>query len=490
MSSAMNGPLRVRMAPSPTGDVHVGSARTALINYLIARKVGGSFVLRIEDTDAERSDVGKEVGIYDGLRWLGLDWDEGPDVGGTYGPYRQSERHAIHREAVDTLLEAGHAYYDYTTAEERAAEREAQRAQGQTQRYSGLGREFSSAQLSERRAAGIVPAVRYRSEPQPVSFEDLVLGKISVGAEDIDDFVIARGDGSALYNMAAAVDDHRMAISHVVRGKDHISNTFRQILLYGALEWTPPAFAHLPLVVNGRRQKFSKRDGAQWLGDYRAQGYVPEAMLNFLVFLGWAPGDEREIFSLDELVAEFTLERVNRADAVFDPQRLDYFNGVWIRGFGLEELVKRVLPYVALEGLDVDSDDREFFTAALALEQERLTHLNKISGLMEFFFDDSLDPDMRQAKFTKHSAEDTANALDRVIACVRGVDVFEDAVLEAALRELADELGWKAGDLFMPIRIGVTGRRATPPLFETMGVLGRVRCCTRLRRAVANLRQL
>ncbi len=486
----MNQPIRVRMAPSPTGDLHVGSARTALFNYLMARRVGGAFVLRIEDTDAQRSDPTREAGIFDGLRWLGLDWDEGPDMGGPYGPYRQSERNDVHREAVQELVAGGHAYYDYTTAEERAAEREQQRAEGRPQRYSGMGRDFTAAEIAERQAAGVIPAVRFRHEPQPVRYEDVVLGSIQVGPDDIDDFVIARGDGSALYNMAVVVDDHHMQISHVVRGKDHVSNTFRQVLLYEALGWTPPVFAHLPLVVNRRRQKFSKRDGAQWVGEYRTQGYLPEALVNFLVFLGWAPGDEREIFSLDELVQEFRLERVNRADAVFDPQRLDHFNGVWIRRLDLEDLAERAWPYAAAGGLDLGPDQRPYFTAALELEYERLSHLNRTAELMDFFFDDDLDPDMGQVRFRRHSAAETASALERVATLVDETEPFDDPTLEAAMRALAADLNWRAGDLFMPVRIAVTGRRATPPLFATMEVLGRQRCRDRLRRALAGLAKL
>ncbi len=483
----MTQPLRVRMAPSPTGDLHVGGARTALFNYLMARRAGGSFVLRVEDTDALRSDPAKEAGIYDGLRWLGLHWDEGPDIGGPYGPYRQSERGEVYREAVGALLDSGQAYYDYTTAEERAAERERQRAQGQTQRYSGMGRRFSAADIARRQAAGVVPAVRFRSESRSVSFHDVVLGSITVGPDDVDDFVIARGDGSALYNLAVTVDDHYMRISHVVRGRDHVSNTFRQVLLYQALGWPPPVFAHLPLVVDLRRQKFSKRDGAQWVGAYRTQGYLPEAMLNFLIFLGWAPGDEREIFSVDELTAEFRLERVNRADAVFDVQRLDYFNGVWIRRLDVDDLAARARPYAARGGLTVAPDQHEYFAAGLALEQERLSHLSQTADLMDFFFDDALQPDMRQVRFRRHDPAAAAAALRRVAELVRTVDPFDDPTLEAAMRALAAELGWKAGDLFMPVRVAVTGRRATPPLFATMAVLGRQRCQERLRRALASL---
>lgn len=478
------------MAPSPTGDLHVGSARTALFNYLMARRVGGAFVLRIEDTDAQRSDPSREAGIYDGLRWLGLNWDEGPDVGGPFGPYRQSERNEIHHAAVQQLLVDDHAYHDYTTAEERAGEREQQHTEGRPQRYSGIGRHFTAAQIAERQAAGVVPAVRFRSEPKPVRFDDIVIGSISVGPDEVDDFVIARGDGSALYNMAVVVDDHHMRISHVVRGKDHVSNTFRQVLIYEALGWIPPAFAHLPLVVNRRRQKFSKRDGAQWVGEYRTQGYLPEALANFLIFLGWAPGDEREIFRLDELVQEFRLERVNRADAVFDPQRLDHFNGIWIRRLDLQELADRAWPYAAAGGLDLSPDQRPYFTAALELEYERLSHLNRTAELMDFFFDEDLDPDMGQVRFRRHSAAETAWALERVAALVDETEPFDDPTLESAMRALAAGLNWKAGDLFMPVRIAVTGRRATPPLFATMEVLGRQRCRARLQRALAGLARL
>ena len=439
----MTEPIRVRMAPSPTGDLHVGGARTALFNYLMARRVGGAFVLRIEE----------------------------------------SERSEVHREAVQALLSSGHAYRDYTTAEERAAEREQQRADGRPQRYSGIGRHFTDAEIAERQAAGVVPAVRFRTEPRELRFDDVVLGSISTGADDIDDFVIARGDGSALYNMAVTVDDHHMRISHVVRGRDHVSNTFRQLLIYDALGWTTPVFAHLPLVLNHRRQKFSKRDGAQWVGAYRTRGFLPEAMLNFLIFLGWAPGDERELFSLDELVQEFRLTRVNRADAIFDPQRLDHFNGVWIRRLDLGDLAERAWSYATAGGLELAADQRPYFRSALELEYERLSHLDQTAELMAFFFDEHLEPDMRQVRYRRHTVAETAKALERVAALVDDVQPFDDPTLESEMRSLA-------GDLFMPVRIAVTGRRATPPLFATMAVLGRQRCRVRLQRALSGLEKL
>ena len=483
----MTAGMRVRMAPSPTGDIHIGNARTALMNYLMARQSGGTFILRVEDTDRERSDPQKEAGIYDGLRWLSLDWDEGPDVGGPYGPYRQSERDDVHREAIEALLAADAAYYDYTTAEERAAEREAQIARGQTPRYSGSGRSLTSAQIAERQAAGVVPAVRFASGSGAVGFDDGVFGPLATDAAEIEDFVIARGDGSALYNMAVVADDRSMAISHVVRGADHTSNTFRQVLLYRALGWEPPRFAHLPLLLNMRRQKLSKRDGSQWLGEYRAQGYLPEAVVNFMVFLGWSPGDERELFSLDDLVAEFSLERVNRADAVYDVQRLDHFNGVWLRGLDMDTLAERALPFAQAGGLAVDDVQRDYFQQALALEQERIGHLSDVPDMMGFFFDDDLDPDVDLMRFKRHDRAETAGALSTVEELVRELPEFNIAGIETALRGLAERLGWKTGDLFMPIRIAVTGRRATPPLFETMAVLGRERCLVRLQRAQAKL---
>ncbi len=486
----MTDPIRVRMAPSPTGDIHVGGARTALFNFLLARQQGGRFVLRIEDTDAERSDASKEAGIADGLRWLGIEWDEGPDTGGPHGPYRQSERGEVHRAAIDRLLDEHAAYYDYTTADERAAERAEQRRSGQTPRYSGLGRGLTDAQIAERQAAGVVPAVRFKTEPQAVAFDDLVLGRIEMQAADIEDFVIARGDGSALYNMAVVVDDHAMEITHAIRGQDHVSNTFRQLLLYRALGWAPPGFGHLPLVVNLKRQKLSKRDGAQWVGEFRTLGYLPEAVVNFLMFLGWAPGDEREVFTLDELIREFTIERVNKAGAVFDLQRLDYFNGLWIRRFDLDDLVERALPFAAAGGVNVPDDGRDYFRAALTLEQERIKHLIEVPDLMSFFFDDGLDPDVTLMNFNKHDSSETAAALERVRELMAGLPEFDVSSIEAGLRGLADELAWKHGDLFTPVRIAVTGRKAAPPLFQTMAVLGRERCLARLDRARAGLEAL
>ncbi|MCY3784303.1 MAG: glutamate--tRNA ligase [Chloroflexi bacterium] len=479
----MTSGMRVRMAPSPTGDIHIGNARTALMNYLLARQSGGTFILRVEDTDRERSDAQKEAGIYDGLRWLSLDWDEGPNVGGPYGPYRQSERHEVHREAIEALLASNAAYYDYTTAEERAAEREAQIARGQTPRYSGSGRSLTSAQIAERQAAGVVPAVRFASGSGAVGFDDGVFGPLTTDASEIEDFVIARGDGTALYNMAVVADDRSMAITHVVRGADHTSNTFRQVLLYRALGWEPPNFAHLPLLLNKRRQKLSKRDGSQWLGEYRAQGYLPEAVVNFMVFLGWSPGDERELFSLDDLVDEFSLQRVNRADAVYDVQRLDHFNGVWLRQLDMDALAERALPFARDGGLQVDESQRDYFQQALALEQERIGHLSDVPDVMGFFFDEDLDPDVELMRFKRHDRAETAAALTTVEGLVRELPEYTIEAIETMLRGLAERLGWKTGDLFMPIRIAVTGRRATPPLFETMAVLGRERCLVRLQRA-------
>lgn len=483
----MTAGMRVRMAPSPTGDIHIGNARTALMNYLMARQSGGTFILRVEDTDRERSDAEKEAGIYDGLRWLSLDWDEGPNVGGPYGPYRQSERHEVHREAIEALLASDAAYYDYTTAEERGAEREAQIARGQTPRYSGSGRSLTAAQIAERQAAGVAPAVRFASGSGAVGFEDGVFGPLETDASEIEDFVIARGDGTALYNMAVVADDRSMAITHVVRGADHTSNTFRQVLLYRALGWEPPKFAHLPLLLNKRRQKLSKRDGSQWLGEYRAQGYLPEAVVNFMVFLGWSPGDERELFSLDDLVAEFSLARVNRADAVYDVQRLDHFNGVWLRRLDMDALAERALPFARDGGLQVDDAQRGYFQQALALEQERIGHLSDVPDMMGFFFDDDLAPDVELMRFKRHDRAETAAALTTVEGLSRELPEFTIEAIETMLRGLAERLGWKTGDLFMPIRIAVTGRRATPPLFETMAVLGRERCLIRLQRARAKL---
>ena len=479
---------RYRMAPSPTGALHIGNARTALYNYLLARKTGGTYVLRIEDTARDRSRPEFEQTIFEGFRWLGIEWDEGPGIGGDYGPYRQSERVDLHREWLGKLIDQGWVYRCFCTPEELADARKRAQAEKRPPKYSGKCRSLSEAETQQRLDAGETAAYRFRVEPRIVEYRDLVLGDLREDAGLWGDFVICRSNWLPVYNFAVVIDDHTMEITHAVRGADHISNTFRQIVMYDALEIPPPRFGHLPLVLNRKKQKLSKRDGAVSVEEYMTQGYLPEAVRNFIVLLGWNPGDEREMFSLEELVDEYSLDRVSSANPIYDIGKLDWFNGVYMRDMAVGELAGRARPFVKAAGLDIDSGGNGYFEQAVALEQERVKKLTDFGDALAFFFQDEVHPDMKFLIRKRGTAEETAGALRKVLGLVREHGVDDMEVSESYLRRLASELGWKAGELFMPIRVAITGSRATPPLFETMQVLGEERVISRLNRAVALLR--
>lgn len=478
---------RYRMAPSPTGSLHIGNARTGLYNYLLARREGGVFVLRIEDTSRERSRPEFEKTVLDGFRWLGMEWDEGPDTGGPYGPYRQSERLDLHGEWLRKLTELGHTYRCFCTPAELDAERQAAQQGGRPPKYSGKCRNLSASQAQSRLDAEEPAAFRFAVAPRQVRYDDLVLGALEEDAGLWGDFVIGRSDGTPVYNFAVVVDDHLMAITHAVRGADHISNTFKQIVLYDALGIAPPKFGHLPLILNAQKQKLSKRDGSVAVEEYREQGYLPEAVVNFIALLGWNPGDERELFDMRELIAEFSLERVNKSNAIFDFDRLDWFNGLYIRKMAVAELAGRARPFVEKAGLGPGAGGQDYFNAAVALEQERVKKLSDFPDALRFFFVEAVTPDPKDLVKKNGTRDETAAALDRVRALVdeHGVDDLEGT--ERRLRALASELDWQAGELFMPIRVAVTGSPATPPLFQTMRVLGKQRVTDRLRRAIALL---
>lgn len=501
--AAEPGAERFRIAPSPTGSIHVGTARTALYNWLLARQSGGSFVLRVEDTARDRNRPEYERAIYSGLAWLGLDWDEGPDVGGRFGPYRQSERLELHRRHLQRLIDRGHVYRCFCSRDQLAEERKAAQRAKLPPRYSGRCRNLPESEVESRLSAGEPASYRFKVAARNVEFDDLVLGGLREDAGLWGDFIVARSDGSPVYNFAVVADDHDMAITHVLRGADHISNTFKQVVMYEALGWDCPRFGHIPLTLNAKRQKLSKRDGSVSIQEYRDQGYLPEAVNNFIALLGWNPGDEREFFSLSELVSEFSAERINRANAIFDQERLDWFNGNYVRGLPISELSQRAWEY--LEGCGyfeppngtsngefgfepVKRPAREYFESALALEQERIRRLSDLPGVISFFFRDQVDPDPKLLVARRQSPQASADALAKVADWTDQNDVADQTLTEEFLRGLAEELGWKAGVLFMPIRMAITGSRATPPLFATMAVLGSGRVSSRLRAAVKLLK--
>lgn len=480
----MTSPVRVRMAPSPTGLFHIGSARTALFNYLFARHHGGQFLLRIEDTDRERSESVYEKDILAAMRWLGLDWDEGPEVGGGAGPYHQTERLALYPPIAKQLLDSGQAYQCFCTREELEAERESQRAAHEPPRYSGRCCHLSANEALARKAEGREPVIRFKIPGARVGYFDLIRGEIETDTALSGDFVIQKADGMPMYNFANVVDDHLMAITHVIRGEDHISNTPKQIMLYEAMGWTPPEFAHLPLILNQDRSKMSKRSGPTAVADYRESGYLPEAVINFLVLLGWAPSNDEEMFTLDRLIADFTLDRVQSSPAVFNLDKLNWFNGQYIRALDTKKLLDLVRPHLVWQlrdALPVEQADLDAkLEPILPLIQERLVTLSAVGELAGFFFLDGLAYDQAELLPKKREANETAVALGHLHAQLSGLERWTTERIEQVLRRAVEELGWTVGELFMLVRLSVTGKKATPPLFETMAVLGQTVSLERL----------
>ena len=498
----MSGTVRVRIAPSPTGPLHIGTARTALFNALYARRHGGTYIVRVEDTDTARSTTAFEADILEGLRWLGLEGDEGVVVGGergTHGPYRQSARTARYAEVARQLLDAGKAYHCFCTPEALEAERAAREAAKLPPRYSNRCRSIAPGEAATRRAAGEPAALRFRIPDGPVVIDDLVRGRVEIDAATLGgDLVILRADGSPLYHFTVVVDDVDMGITHVIRGEDHLSNTPKHILLFEALGAPLPRFAHLPLILNADRTKMSKRKSQTALADYRAEGFIQEALINFLALLGWSTGSEDEVLSVGELEGRFDLDHVQRGGAVFDRARLEWLNGQWIRRLEPADLAARLRPFydaAAADGrLGRPAGDGEI-AALLPLIRERIQLLSAAVELTDFLFvaAPAVDPALLVPK-----RWDAATALAALEAArpilERGIGEGDPLLLEAedpteaALRGLAEERGWKAGDLFMALRVAVTGRTATPPLFDSMRLLGRAATLARLDAAAARLR--
>ncbi|HSL97566.1 MAG TPA: glutamate--tRNA ligase [Candidatus Deferrimicrobiaceae bacterium] len=490
---------RVRIAPSPTGPLHIGTARTALFNYLFARRHGGTFLLRLEDTDVARSTVAFEADILEGLHWLGLEWDEGPAAAGgedrgPYGPYRQMQRLGRYAEAARHLLERDLAYPCYCSPDELEADRRAQEATHQPPRYVGRCANLSPEERGAREAEGRGSVLRFRVPAETVRFDDLVRGQVEIDTANLGgDFVIVRADGTPLYHFTVVVDDAAMEITHVIRGEDHLSNTPKHILLFEALGHAVPRFGHLPLILNPDRTKMSKRKSQTALSDYRAQGFLPEAIVNFLALLGWSTGTEEEILSLDALTARFDLDHVQKGGAVFDRERLEWLNGQWMRRLPPDELIARLLPFLEADR-EAGRIDRlpssDELRTLLPIVQERLPTLGAIGDLVGFLWVERLavDPSLLVPK--RWDAATTLEGLQAArdtIADSVGPVTFEADELEPALRGLAEARDWKAGDLFMAIRVAVTGRTATPPLFDTLVALGRDRTLARLDAALETL---
>lgn len=486
----MTKPVRTRFAPSPTGFPHVGNIRTALFAWLFARHNGGSFIVRIEDTDVARTVEGAVASILNSLRWLGLDWDEGPEVGGEYGPYFQSQRLDKYHEIAQQLVSQGDAYYCYCSPQRLKEMRAEQTRLKQPPGYDRRCRELSQPERSRKEAEDITPVVRFKTPLEgQTGFNDLIWGEVVFENNTIDDFVMLKSDGYPTYHLANIVDDHLMEISHVIRAEEWLSSTPRHVLMYQALGFEPPNFAHLPMLLGSDRSKLSKRHGAVSITEYYQQGYLPEAMVNFLALLGWSLDDKTEILSRQELIDSFSLGRVSRTAAIFNEDKLNWMNGVYIRSLTADEFFEAAEPYLMMDraaGQAVISAE-EYVRNILPLVQERAKTLVEVTELTQFFFVEELDyaPDLLIGK--KMSQESTTEALRTAQPRLEQLKVFDAESLEVLLRPLAVELGLKTGQLFGALRVAVTGRTAAPPLFQTMAVLGKERCLKRIEAALDKL---
>jgi glutamyl-tRNA synthetase len=475
-------PPRVRFAPSPTGYLHVGGARTALFNWLYARRHGGTFILRIEDTDAERSSDEMVAGILSSLRWLGLEWDEGPGVGGPHAPYFQSQRLDRHRAAAASLVAAGRAYHCYCRPDELAVRREAAERAGGGWIYDRRCLALPAEERSRNEAAGQPRAVRFRVPDGRTAFDDLVRGRIEIEHATIEDFVLLRSDGSPTYQLSVVIDDVDMAITDVVRGDDHISNTPKQILLYEALGAPVPRFAHVPLILGPDKKRLSKRHGATSVGEYEARGYLPDAMVNFLALLGWSPGGEREVYLPAELIPLFALEDISGGNAVFNVEKLDWFNQQHILRMPAAEIARRLAPTagVAAEAA------ADLPLAAIDLVKPRARRLADIGPMLAPFTADLVDRD--PAAVAKHlGGAEIPGLLAAWRERLAGVEPFDAPAIEAALRELADRLGVKPAVLIHATRVAVTGQAVSPGLFDVLALVGRARVLRRIDAAMADV---
>jgi len=479
--------VRTRFAPSPTGDLHVGNIRTALFDWAYARHTGGKLIFRIEDTDRERVTDEYINRAIETLQWLGLNWDEGPQVGGPYGPYLQSQRLEIYTHWAKTFVANGDAYNCYCSTEELETRREKQRELNQAPGYDGKCRSLSADEILDFEKEGRKPVIRMRMPDGETRFTDLIRGEVTFEHKYVPDFVLMRADGSPLYTLAVAVDDVLMKVTHVLRGEDLLSSTPRQIRVYQAMGVAPedfPLFAHLPFVMGQDNAKLSKRNGEVSIAWYREQGFLPEAICNYLALLGWSPGDDVENITMDELVKLFTVERVNSSPARFDMKKLEAINGDKIRALTIDDFLSRALPFLMKDGVIQGSDEEiAIVKSALPIIQERIARMNEVTAMLKFLFVEDVIFDAESE--TKVKEEPSQHVISQALSALENVNDWKHDVIEAALRAvLIEKLGLKPRLAFGPVRIAVTGSHISPPLFESMELLGKARSLARLKAAV------
>ena len=479
---------RVRFAPSPTGHLHIGGARSALFNYLYAKKHGGTFILRFEDTDQNRNVENAEEKMLESMKWLGLHWDEGPECGGEFGPYRSSERLGLYQPYIDRLLEAGQAYHCYCTPEELEAEREAQMAKGETPKYSGKCRHLNQQEEQQYQQQGRKSVVRFRvPSDQSIVIQDKVRGRVVFESDGIGDFVIIKSDGMPTYNLAVTIDDHMMGITDVIRGEEHLSNTPRQMLIYEALGLDIPTFSHVSLILGKDRQKMSKRDGSliQFVEQYRELGFLPEALLNFLALLGWAPEGERELFRIDELIEQFSLERVAKNPAVFDPDKLNWMNNHYLKEADLDVVTQLSIPHLQKAGLlpeNVDEEKQQWVRSLVALYVERMQSCAQLPELVSIFFETGISYEKEAEEIL---AEQSAGiVLSELRNQLQQLTEYTSETIQGTLKTVQKNTGFKGKQLFMPVRAAATGTVHGPDLNQSLWLLGKQRVEQRIDEAL------
>ncbi len=478
--------IRVRFAPSPTGTLHIGGARTALFNWLFAKHHGGSFVLRLEDTDMTRSTDESARGILEGLQWLGIDWDEGPDKDGALGPYRQSERLEIYQKYIQLLLNSGLAYYCFCTPEELQAGREKAREEKRDYLYDGKCRNLTHAEIDDKLRSGQKAVIRFKTPSQGITIvNDLIRGQVSFNNELLDDFIIVKSDGWPTYNFAVVVDDATMKISHVIRAEEHLSNTPKQLLIYQGLDIIPPQFAHVSMILAPDRSKLSKRHGATSVQEFRDEGYLPEAILNYLALLGWSSGEDVDFWKPADIIARFSLNDISRSPAVYDIEKLTWMNGHYIAETDPERLYTLLFDEGSAKGW-LTPDNKDYVLKVISLVKTRVKKLGDILNDTNYFFEDGFSYD--EKGYDKHFKKANASSVMKAaLSIVKTIHSFDAATLEEYFRTTAAEMGFKAGDLIHPTRLALSGRTNTPGLFEVMELLGPERCRERIERALKQL---
>jgi glutamyl-tRNA synthetase len=474
--------VRVRFAPSPTGLLHIGNARTALFNYLFARNHQGKFILRIEDTDLERSTETALLRILEDLQWLGIHWEEGPDRSGPEGPYRQSQRVPLYRDHAEQLLQEGKVYKCFCSPQRLEALRKEQLSKGRMPRYDGRCRALQKEEIIKKESEGHRPVLRFVVGRGGILFEDLIHGKMNFDSEGIGDFIIFRSNGMPDYNFACVIDDHAMQVTHVIRGEDHLSNTPRQIMIYHALGWSSPIFAHHPLILGSDRSPLSKRHGATTVAQYREEGFLPEALLNYLVILGWVPPSGEEVISLERMVEEFSLHTISKNAPIFNRKKLEWFNSLYIRKTEEDRLTNELLPYLEKAGLDVQNIDLHYLTQVIGILKENLVVLSQIEEYLGIFFDEKFFFE-EEAKTILSDPENHV-MLQTVLHFLEALPEIIPDAMASLLSQIEEKTGRRGKNLYAPLRAGITGKIKGPELIKTIPLLGKERVVKRLKMAI------